>query len=287
MSTLPDIDQNNTSYAAFWNAIGQGGVSNIDPLEVTDDSGVIEYDLYDNGLEGKYNVSRWLGQKDNRECFFRVKDDGWVVAYFDSTRNFEQNEDSDFGGDVSSTVKAVYDLMYDWTYINYGDSGPYGNGYNSIENNTLERTVNSLYSQFSNSGNMNYSSSDVGLFVFDIDGPTNVTQLDKLEVFGGTSINEDVEFTYTDPTTFYEGYVTGYVGIETGFGFGSLNFDGVNNAGLTVASSGDNAALGGVDMEAVSGTLDSGQSVITNFNASSSGGAAQTGIGSMTMVTWG
>lgn len=287
MATLPDIDTANTSYAAFWNAISQGGVSNIDPLEVTDDNGVIEYDVYDNGLEGKYDLSRFLQGKGSRECFFRVKDDGWVVAYFDSTRDFAQQEESGFAGDFSSTVTAVYDILNDWTYANYGDDGPYGNGYQSVQNNTLERTVNSLYSQFSNSGNMNYASSDVGLYVFDIDGPTNFTQLDYERRFGGDSINNDVEFTYTEPTTFYEGYAAGFVGIETDFGSGTLSFDGINNANLTIASSGRDAEIGGVDMEAVSDTVAPGQAVVTNFNASSSGGAAQTGIGAMAFVTWG
>lgn len=96
MAELPDIDTSNVSHIAYFNAIDDGGVTTIDPEEVTSAPGIQDYTLYDNGLEGTFNLQETyddISLADSTvfpEATFRVKSDGWMVVYLDQYANFNR-----------------------------------------------------------------------------------------------------------------------------------------------------------------------------------------------------
>lgn len=99
MADLSDLDTSSISICAFYNAISQGGASDIDPSNVTSYSEVSSSTLYDNGIEGTITGQ---GQKD---VSFRVKEDGWVIVWFDRQQTFNQEETN------AADVVVVAELM--------------------------------------------------------------------------------------------------------------------------------------------------------------------------------
>lgn len=180
MADLPDLDTSEVSFIAYWNAIDQGGVSNIDPSEAT--SATNSYTLYDNGFEGEIDVHSYRSGK----C--RVKEDGWIIVWIDRTETFDQYRNVQAGDDYPA---GPWDFLGDIT----ATSDPMDVG----AQNSLERTVNNLRTELSNSGNMAYSSSDVGLYNYQHTGATTVTALSANE----TSPGNDDEVLTTAPSLQY------------------------------------------------------------------------------------
>jgi hypothetical protein len=209
VSDLPDIETGQVSFIAYFNAIDQGGVQSIDPEEVTSDAGIESATLYDNGVDGTYDLthvsSGFTNDNGPVECQFRVKSDGWMVAYLDQSEEFNQNVLGNAGESgtyppypVDSGVTGWWRLDPQWAGVgeNYqGGTPPDG------VNHGLARTINSLRGEFSNSGSISYSASDVGLYNFQYSDATAHTLL--------TSIVENYQggaggpwgFSYTGSTT--------------------------------------------------------------------------------------
>lgn len=194
MADLPDLDTSNVAFLAFWNAIDQGGVSDIDPTEVTSAPGVQSYTLYDNGLEGEYalsDVDNWSADTTDDQtgdvvsdsnpgtAGFRVKEDGWMVAWSKQGENFGTDQTSPLGG--------TWDAFKMQDPTNRADAN----------NHNLARLINSLRAEFSNSGTMNYSASDVGLSAYHASGTTtSVLSYDLYQTGGGTeTYNPDLTYT--------------------------------------------------------------------------------------------
>lgn len=84
MADLPDLDPNNIGLVAYYDAFGDGGATEIDPSSALSASNVYDYDLYDNGVDGRMIVS-YLGRDSSSlqtgHFHFRIKTDGYVVIY--------------------------------------------------------------------------------------------------------------------------------------------------------------------------------------------------------------
>lgn len=213
MSTLPDITTSGVGYIAYWNAINDGGVGSITASDALTDGNIQSYTLYDNGFTAQYTTPN-VG----RTITVRVKQDGWFVAYMDRTNQFVQN--------ASTKPNGYYDLVDNWT-----DNS---NEVNAFPINSLERSINSLQSNLSNSGSITYNSSDVGLYNYQYSSATTSTMF-------GTHRSTTVNFTsgliYTSGTTVL-------YAAATGKGNNNIKFEGTviqsngNPSSLDILSSG-------------------------------------------------
>jgi hypothetical protein len=176
MADLPDIDTSDVSFIAFFNAIDQGGVTDIDPTEVTNHGNVQSYTLYDNGVEGVYTTVT------GRDCAFRVKEDGWFAAWFNRYENFDNSENED-----PDNVRGPWDLVNDWTDFNTADD---------ITQNSLERCINALKNELSNSGSVTYSASDAGLYDYRNQSAAGITGLSCYNDSTNIATNGDHSYEY-------------------------------------------------------------------------------------------
>lgn len=183
MAELPDLDKSSISFVAFWNAIDQGGVTSIDPEETTSNANMVSYTLYDNGLTGVYDAPHL-----SRDISFRVKSDGWMVAYIDRRESFGKDQGS------KSNIEGPWGVVQ-WSDI-HGNS-------DSVQN-TLERAIYDLHLEFSNSDSMSYASADVGLYNYEYDTATTLSHLSSRVSGGGNrgsyNYDESAGFTYSSST---------------------------------------------------------------------------------------
>jgi len=180
MADLPDIDTTQVNFIAFWNAIDQGGVTDIDPSEVTSQPNIISHTVFDNGIEGVYDSNT------GRDINFRVKEDGWLVTWVDRSELFNQNVAD------PNTIRGPWDLMNDWTN---------GSSDSQLITNNLERAIRQLTGEFSNFASMNYVAGDVGLFNFEFDTATTTSLLSKVHsTASGATSTETPGFSYTSAT---------------------------------------------------------------------------------------
>lgn len=182
MATLPDLSTGDIGFIAYWNAIDQGGVGDIEPDEVLNSSLVNSHTIYDNGIEGDADLDL---SYNNDTVTFRVKEDGWMVVYMDRTNEFNQNVSN--GGSVSNWVN----IISDW-------SESFGGGElnNPISQNRLTYVLDDLRQQFTNSGSMTYNDSDVSLYNYEYSTSTTVSLLLKQD-----NSNFTAGFSYTAGTT--------------------------------------------------------------------------------------
>jgi hypothetical protein len=178
MADLPDIDTSTVGFIAYWNALDHG-VNDIDPSEVTSDSDIVSYTIYDNGLEGTYRPSYMDA---SRDFTFRVKEDGWFITYLDRRNEFGQST-------TKADVEGYWDLPHDAT-DEYSPS--------DIQQNTLERAIYNLHRELSNSGSITYSNADVGLYNYEFSTSTTVTLFSYAD---SNSSTNNLGITYTSDTT--------------------------------------------------------------------------------------
>lgn len=185
MADLPDIDVSEVGWIAYYNVIDQGGAADIDPEDVLSSNFVNSYEIYDNGVKG-------TGSQGGRTVHWRAKNDGWLVAYF----KYEEYYDGPSLGSPS-TIRGPWDLDQTWT--NTGQT-------TTIENNALERSIASLYSNLSNSGNIDYFARDVGLYHYQYTAPNTIT------MFSMTTSGYDLtgSFLYTQGTDIHLLSAAGY-----------------------------------------------------------------------------
>ena len=177
MSTLPDLPTSEISYVAYWNAIDQGGVSSIDPEEVLSDGSINSYTLYDNGIQIEdYSTTN------NPHLKARVKTDGWVIAWLDRTEEYQT--------DTTSPPSGYWDIINGWQDYNSAST---------FTDNILERTINSLRIQLSNSSGMSYSTGDVSLYNYEYPNATATTGMSLKSVSGENTIQGG--FSFTSSTT--------------------------------------------------------------------------------------
>jgi len=268
MSDLPDLDTNNVSFVAYWNAIDDGGVGQIDPEETLTSSYVNSYDIYDNGVVIDYEslIGRDYGRNklysDGKPITVRVKTDGWFVAYLDSG--------SDFATQSASRISGMYDVAASWE--NPESVAEYSQ-------NTLERAINDLQSELDNSGNISYNTSDVGLYNYQNESASNIN---GTSLFGGSSGTGG--FSYTPNTTLYEAIAAGCGSSRSNFGT-SGSFEGTT---LFSFSGGNNnnfeRHFGAVDMLANDLIPSDGTEYQSSFSTSGDSSVSNAQI--VTIILW-
>jgi len=282
MADLPDLDTSSTGYVAYWNAI-DNGASEIDPTEVTSEPAVMSYTLYDNGLEGTYDLSYHISDLPTDHtptATFRVKTDGWFAVYLDRTENFKvahNNGGSGNNPDYSQETDGWWRIDPRWAQCGYYDGaggwhrvGPAP----TITQNGLFRAINRLHQELSNSAVITFNYSDVGLWDYQ-HSPTATTLFTDQNILDGT---HSCEFSYSDGTTIERGVALGSGSCRTGYSRrATVSFEGID-----VMDCYDEAPeLGSYNITDVitnSGTL--------YQNPNDSDGNDQSGLRATTMVKW-
>lgn len=218
MSDLPDLPTGQVSYVAYWNAIDDGGVAEIDAEDVLTDPGIIEYTLYDNGVTMKYQ-----GQVGTVNA--RVKNDGWFVTWLDRSENFATDYIRPFG-DPPYPEDDISPVSGWW---NIGNAWPSPGGTTDYTQHTLERVIQSLQSQLSNSTVITYNTGDVGLYNYQYSDAEYSTFMSQ----GIGNGNVQPGFSYTDTTTLYAAVAFGYCSRNNNSsGGGDCSFEGVDIASI-------------------------------------------------------
>lgn len=189
MATLPDLDTSQVSNLAYWNVISDGGLAAdlLAPDEVLSSASVSNTIVYDNGVSGDYTLSN------GRVAKFRVKSDGWFVVYIDRTL--------DRGLNLPSRPEGPYDI------IGWNEGGI---NINPLSQNQLERAINDLFTELSESGGATYNSPDVGLFNYRYPSAVGVTGMSFTDSINSINSSSTANFTVTAETVFKSGYVTGF-----------------------------------------------------------------------------
>jgi len=186
MAELPDLDTTSIGHIAYWNAIDQGTLADVAPDEVLSAAAVQNSTFYDNGVEGTFQTLT------GRNCTFRVKNDGWFVAWFDRTTTYQNTDGS------STEIAGRHDLANNWT--GYG-------GNSDLTQNSLERAIHTLWNELSNSNNVQYTASDTGLYNYEFPDATTTTLLTAQhgQDSGGGNYGQSYTdgFVYTSDTTPY------------------------------------------------------------------------------------
>lgn len=202
MAQLPDIDTTNVSFLAYWNATNHG-VDNIAPSDVTNDSSVATVEVYGNGLQGDYTLP------DGNVARYRVKEDGWFVVWMDRSEAFTTESTS-----LDESVYGPWSMVSAWEDDYSPPSG------SPLE---LDKAIESLQSQLSNSGSITLDYSDIGLYNYEYNTSTALTVLGAANTdLGATSHG----LSYTSGTT-----------INWAVGFGSANVsDGYDQEDISDAT---------------------------------------------------
>lgn len=149
MATLPDLDTSDLGFIAWWNAIDDGGVNSIEVSEILTNGRIEEYTLYDNGVIGTFDP--WNG----RETTFRVKDDGWFVAYFDDTEEYFEWSGGSGNPSHAESPRGHRDIAHNWLVATDNSD---------FLHHTLGRVIFSLAGHLENSGDLTTESEDVGTY---------------------------------------------------------------------------------------------------------------------------
>lgn len=109
--SLPDLDTSSIGFIGFNNVVdSDSNIDSIDPSSVTDLFETVRE--YSNGVEGVYLAELW-GTLDPRKVRVRVKEDGWIIAWFEREENYD-NLSND------STLFGSHDFINDWTDTGVG-----------------------------------------------------------------------------------------------------------------------------------------------------------------------
>jgi len=214
VSDLPDIETGKVSFIAYFNAIDQGGVQSIDPEEVTSAAGVQSTTLYDNGVQGTIDMTPHSNGFSNAygavEADFRVKSDGWIVAYLPRGEQFGQEVDTDHDDTVDTDPGyPVSRLSGWWRYApQWMAAGQYDYSASVFrnqdtadgQNHGLARVIDALRQELSNSGSITYSVSDVGLYNYETEASASTVLSAESHSNNGYT-DEPYGFSYTSSTT--------------------------------------------------------------------------------------
>ena len=160
MANLPGLDTSQVGVISFWNAISQGEVASIDPKEAAVKAWFDTYNEYDNGLEGVKTVAYTFGLVTFNA---RIKDDGWIVVWFDRTNDYAKDQLNA----VTERKYGYYDLIRDWTNRDVDIN---------TEQHYLAYELNSLRSVLSNAGAMTWVWADVGIYCYEFPLATTLSQ---------------------------------------------------------------------------------------------------------------
>lgn len=218
--TLPDIETDDISFIAYWNALDNGFDEWYeDELDFMDAEDAFDsYERYVNGLDGMASLDFDAGQP--RTIYLRVKADGWVVAWMDTTENYGLDWDDPYNG--------VHDIMYDWSS---SCQHPTEDGH------ALTEVIKFVYDELENvdhveGDTIEFDPSDVGLFAYHRPA-TNMTmwRYDHDE-------RDEITISIPESVDLLSGYVAGYAnGSEWTSSSGS--WEDHNGESHTIVAQGD------------------------------------------------
>lgn len=239
MADLPDLDTSNISGIAYWNAIDDGGVSDISPDEVLSSGRIISSEYYDNGVQGEIDINDKSNLNTTITGKFRVKGDGWFVVWLTRGDNFSTNDASGSTESVNmpDSVKGWWNMEPAWATLGYGSDDSYA------DSNGLSRAINYLQSELSNSGSISFSHSDVGNYNYH--HPASVlTVLSS----GYDNVSQSGDFSYSDSTELVSAVATGGAFSHTyDASSAHTKISADNTITLASASDDDGAYLGAID----------------------------------------
>lgn len=188
MAELDDLDTSSIGFLAFWNIEDDGGIGSSDWTvdEVTTDGNIVSTTTYDNGIEGEYNFP-------NGTHYFRVKSDGWFIAWTDDSGSLI---DTDHQG---SPPNGEFDALNNWAEQNSVS--------NQGDQNSCAWAINNLWREIGNSGLVSWAYADVGFYNYNYgpDGATTTTILSQGGSSGGSG-NISSSFLYTSGTNVHKAY---------------------------------------------------------------------------------
>lgn len=171
MAELPDIDTDEVSFIAYWNAIEQGDVpsDDWDATEVTSYGDVSGHSTYDNGVEGSLNFGN------SRSGNFRAKSDGWLVVTLDDTEEVSKGQTNRLNGpwDICKNIQEATHNVY--------NSDNYDPPLATLDDNYLKDHIEGLWDNTSASDltNSSMDTSDIGYYSYLRDNATNITLLSE------------------------------------------------------------------------------------------------------------
>ena len=173
MANLPDLNTSEVSFIGYWNAIDQGGLVEVNPSDVVSNDNIVEYTAYDNGVEGSFDVAE-------SNINFRVKTDGWIIAWFDRQESLAIQETD------KSNVYGPFDIIDGWK------------NNRQINGDNRDTAIQSLFGELSNSQNGNLDTSNIGYYDFANETATATSILGN-DISGIDSVSH--KFQYSDTTT--------------------------------------------------------------------------------------
>lgn len=181
MATLPDLNTDDIFAISYYNIIDSGSVDESvwNPIDLMENENILNFTLYDNGIEGEVTIS-FAGDllegysntiRTPNPTKFRIKSDGWLISYIESGSEY-------FG--PSSGPNDDYPLIGNYNY--------FGLGYRDVDGNHYH-PVGVLVDMLATAG-YSYSRSDFGHYCYEYDNATNIS-------YGGASLNSNESFSYT------------------------------------------------------------------------------------------
>jgi len=158
MAELPDLDTTGIGFIRYWNAIDDGGAPDIDPSTVVSANSVTSFDEYDNGVQGKYitNVGAYNVDINSISVNFRVKTDGWIIAWLDDSEEFPNNGNGT-GRNHHDVLTGIFDARTP----------------NTFPNDRLEDVIRGLANNLDTP--VNYSAGETGMYNFEYQDSTTIS----------------------------------------------------------------------------------------------------------------
>jgi len=225
MADLPDIDTDNVAFLSYWRATDHG-VTSISPSDVTSWGRITTTTAYDNGLEGTYSPTSASASVHH----WRVKNDGWIVTWIERGDNLRTSVSND-----TSWAEGSWTTLAGW-------ADPESNS-GTLVQNSLERGINALYSNLSNSGSITYNTADVGLYNYAYPGATGATHF---RIGGGDGTNKTASWQYTSSTSIEYVRVAGSLVLKGNIG-GNVTFEGVDAVAASQGGYNTNYHYGAID----------------------------------------
>ena len=190
MADLPDLNTENISYVAYWNAIDDGGADSINPEDALSSGNINSYTLYDNGYTFKYQ------SPNGRVVNGRIKTDGWIVVWIDTSEEYRTT--------TTNPPRGPWDVIRNWK----SDADPdfsYGN---------LDACIDNIQSQLDNTNAITFNNSDVGFYNYKFPDASATTVAAVLR--GDYDGNNYGGFSYTSETTIKRAWACGYLDVHGG-----------------------------------------------------------------------
>ena len=206
MASLPNLDTDGIGMIGFWNFLDYSTDTELDPTEALSDDSVASWEAYDNGVQGEYDTG-----ESGRHLQFRIKADGWFIAWYDRTHEWE-----------NSSTLGRYAYGY-WNILinnNHRDSGT-----SLLPDNTFRLCFDDLKDNLSNGATATLNAADMGLYCYEY--PTANTISSATEAGRNTELNGALSYSPNVTRLYhvaYGGAYSSWSGWESRASFNGFQF---------------------------------------------------------------